>query len=86
MASVQIVVRTAEGSRVLLLEDPVVARAQRGRGLGRRLVEHVIAWGRDAGMTRITLLADQDNGAALTFYDRIGFTKSAIVVRRLSLT
>jgi ribosomal protein S18 acetylase RimI-like enzyme len=36
-------------------------------------------------MARVTLLADQDNAPALAFYDRLGFEKSAMVVRRRML-
>ena len=85
MANALISVSTASGTRVLLLEDVIVAGAHRGRGFGRRLVEHVCAWARDQGMSRVTLLADRDNAAALDFYRRLGFTDSAMVVRRKSL-
>lgn len=85
MANALITVSTARGAPVLLLEDVIVGRAWRGAGLGRRLVEHVCAWAREQGMARVTLLADGDNAAALAFYDRLGFEKSAMVVRRKSL-
>lgn len=85
MANALITVSTAQGGRVLLLEDVIVSRDQRGRDLGRRLVEHVCAWAKSEGMSRVTLLADRDNAAALAFYDRLGFEKSAMVVRRRPL-
>lgn len=85
MANALITVSTALGARVLLLEDVIVRHEQRGAGLGRRLVEHVCAWAQAQGMARVTLLADQDNAAALAFYDRLGFQKSAMVVRRRQL-
>jgi GNAT superfamily N-acetyltransferase len=70
---------------VLLLEDVIVSRAQRGAGLGRRLIEHVCAWAKSQGMGRVTLLADQDNAPALAFYAQLGFAPSAMVVRRKPL-
>lgn len=82
MANALITVSTAQGARVLLLEDVIVSARFRAAGLGRQLVEHVCAWARSEGMTRVTLLADQDNAKALAFYDRLGFEKSAMVVRR----
>jgi GNAT superfamily N-acetyltransferase len=85
MANALITVSTAQGTRVLLLEDVIVSKKHRGSGLGRQLVEHVCAWAREQGMTRVTLLADQDNAKALAFYERLGFAASAMVVRRRRL-
>jgi GNAT superfamily N-acetyltransferase len=85
MANALITVSTAQGAPVLLLEDVIVSRAARGGGLGRRLVEHVCDWARAQGMARVTLLADKDNAKALAFYDRLGFERSAMVVRRKTL-
>lgn len=86
MANALIMVSTAEGGRVLLLEDVIVKASHRGSGAGRRLVEHVLAWARTEGMSRVTLLADQANAAALAFYGRLGFQASAMKVLRKSLT
>lgn len=85
MANALITVSTAQGTRVLLLEDVIVSAKFRTAGLGRLLVDHVCAWAKAEGMTRVTLLADQDNAKALAFYDRLGFEKSAMVVRRKTL-
>ena len=85
MANALIHVSTAEGGPVLLLEDVIVAATHRGRGHGRRLVEHVLDWARESGLSRATLLADRDNRPALDFYRRLGFEESAMVVRRLRL-
>jgi GNAT superfamily N-acetyltransferase len=85
MANALITVSTAQGTRVLLLEDVIVSKNFRAAGLGRQLVEHVCAWAKSEGMTRVTLLADRDNAKALAFYDRLGFAKSAMVVRRRPL-
>lgn len=82
MANALISISTAEGGPVLVLEDVVLAATHRGRGHGRRLVEHVLAWAAAEGISRVTLLADKDNAAALAFYQRLGFEKSAMVVRR----
>ncbi|HEX8989848.1 MAG TPA: GNAT family N-acetyltransferase [Rhodocyclaceae bacterium] len=85
MANALVTVSTAQGTRVLLLEDVVLRADRRGGGLGRKLVEHVCAWARSEGMTRVTLLADKDNAPALAFYERLGFEPSAMVVRRRTL-
>lgn len=85
MANVLITVSTAEGCRVAVLEDVIVSNEYRGKGLGRRLVEQVLWWARAEGMTRVTLLADRDNEAALEFYRKLGFDSSQMVVLRRRL-
>lgn len=82
MANALITVSTAEGGRVVLLEDVIVSRAHRGGGLGRQLVEHVLDWARQQGFSRVTLLADQDNPAAWAFYRKLGFQPSQMGVLR----
>jgi len=85
MANALITVSTAEGGKVLLLEDVIVSRAHRGGGYGRKLIEHVLDWAREHGMTRVTLLADRDNSAALDFYRAQGFELSNMRVLRKPL-
>lgn len=85
MANALITVSTAEGGRVLLLEDLIVGSEYRGMGLGRMLVEHVLAWAKSECMVRVTLLADRDNQAALDFYGKLGFCQSNMRVLRKSL-
>lgn len=82
MANVLITVSTAEGAPVALLEDVIVSAGSRGRGLGRRLLEHVIDWASSAGMARITLLTDADNFRAQATYGRLGFSLSGMRVMR----
>ena len=85
MANALLTVSTSEGGRVLLLEDVIVRSEHRGGGLGRQLVEHVLAWAHEQGMTRVTLLADRDNHPALGFYRRLGFEHSNMLVLRKPL-
>jgi GNAT superfamily N-acetyltransferase len=85
MANALITVSTAQGTRVLLLEDVIVSAKFRATGLGKQLVEHVCTWAKAEGMTRVTLLADEANASALKFYEALRFEKSAMVVRRRGL-
>jgi GNAT superfamily N-acetyltransferase len=82
MANALMTVSTAEGARVVQLEDVIVAAKVRGRGFGGRLVERVVAWAAENGLPRITLLADQNNALALAFYEKMGFRHSAMRVLR----
>ena len=82
MANALFTVSTAEGCRVVLLEDVIVKSAYRGSGLGRQLVEHILAWAAANSLPRVTLLAERDNAPALGFYERLGFEYSAMRVLR----
>ena len=85
MANALFTISTAEGCRVVLLEDVIVKAPHRGTGLGRKLVEHILAWAAANGLPRVTLLADKDNAPALAFYERMGFEYSAMRVLRKSI-
>jgi len=85
MANVLFTVSTALGARVALLEDMVVAPADRGAGVGTSLLAEVIAFARAQGCIRMTLLTDRANEAAQRFYGTQGFVLSSMVPMRLSL-
>lgn len=85
MANALITISTAEGGPVILLEDVIVAGTWRGRGVGGFLIGHVTCWARCNGFLRVTLLADENNTAALRFYGRNGFVHSNMAVLRRGL-
>jgi GNAT superfamily N-acetyltransferase len=85
MASLLFVISTAEGGRVAWLEDVVVVRDRRGTGVGRALVDDVVAASRALGCRRLTLLTDDDNARAQRLYARAGFVRSRMVPMRLKL-
>ena len=51
----------------------------KGKGVGRRLVEHVIAAMQARGVLRIELMAERDNPRAIAFYERLGFRHEGIL-------
>lgn len=79
MCTVQVLVSTAEGGTVGLVEDVVVQPGLRGRGVGRRLLETLGDWCNRRGLTRLQLLADRDNDQALDFYRRLGWEPTRLV-------
>jgi GNAT superfamily N-acetyltransferase len=84
MVTGQLLVSTAEGGPSVLLEDLVLVEPARGGGLGRALVEALEAWARERGATRVQLLVDEENLAALGFYRRIGWRPTQLrALRRL---
>jgi len=82
MCSVQLVVSTAEGGPSGLLEDMVVHPAQRGHGLGGRLLAAAELWAAGKGATRLQLLADKGNAPALEFYRKAGLDGTRMICLR----
>ena len=79
MCTVQLTVSTAEGGPSGLIEDVVVDRAWRGKGIGRALLDQAEAWARSQGASRVQLLADERNAPALDFYVGRGWTLTPMV-------
>ena len=48
----------------------------KGQGIGRKLMEHVIAESKESGKSRIFLWVLEENGAARRFYEANGFRAS----------
>jgi len=82
MATLQILISTAQGGPVGLVEDVVVDESLRGRGIGRLLLEHLEAWAWERGLTRLQLLADSANRSALDFYGRRDWSPTSLVALR----
>ncbi len=56
-----------------LLEDLFVREDARGSGLGRALVEAVVALARERGCRRVELDANDGNAPAIALYESLGF-------------
>jgi GNAT superfamily N-acetyltransferase len=82
MGTAQLLISTAEGGLVALVEDIVVDTQWRGRGIGRMLVSALEQWASLHGATRLQLLADRTNFSALDFYDRIGWRPTRMICLR----
>jgi GNAT superfamily N-acetyltransferase len=85
MANLLYTTSTALGTRVAILEDMVVDKDWRGRGVGSKVLAFAIETVRADGCARITLLSDRENASAHRFYRRFGFTSSAMTPFRLAL-
>ena len=53
----------------------VVAGGQRGKGVGRRLIEAVEEWARDRGLDEVTVRSNVIRPESHPFYERLGFTR-----------
>jgi GNAT superfamily N-acetyltransferase len=60
--------------RVVFIDSMAVTAAQRGKGIGRALLEAASAWGRAKGATNLELTVWEFNRSALAFYERLGLT------------
>lgn len=83
MINLLITISTAEGGFVLLLEDLVVHSDHRGCGYGTRLLNHAIAYAKEKGFLRITLLTDRADANSRQFYKRRGFVESQMLPMRM---
>lgn len=85
MCSAQVLISTAEGGAVAVVEDVVVDEAWRGHGIGTQLLDAVGEWARERGLRRLQLLADRTNEPALAFYARLGWqgTRMMALQKRL---
>lgn len=79
MVTGQEVCSTAEGGPAIWVEDLVVDPGARRGGVGARLLAAIEAWGRGRGATRLQLVADRENDAALAFYARLGWRRTRLV-------
>lgn len=85
MVNILYTISTALGGRVGLLEDMVVSPKCRGQGVGSQLLSHALEFAKSNGCRRITLLTDGSNASAQRFYQRHGFSCSAMTVFRAQL-
>ncbi|MFU8788667.1 MAG: GNAT family N-acetyltransferase [Methylobacter sp.] len=83
LCSLQILISTAEGGAVGLLEDLVVAADFRHQGIGTKLLAEAVNWSEQQGLKRLQLLADKNNSAALGFYQRQGWQSTQLLCLRL---
>lgn len=73
---------TALGGKVAILEDLIIDKEHRNKGLGTKLIKHAISHCQNNDYKRITLLTDITNKNAQKFYSKMGFEASSMVVMR----
>lgn len=82
MCTAQILISTAEGGVVALIEDMVVDRRYRKMGIGRKLLKAIYEWAVKHGVKRLQLLADRTNFSALEFYNAMGWHPTQLICLR----
>jgi ribosomal protein S18 acetylase RimI-like enzyme len=82
MCSVQKLISTAQGGPVALLEDLIISEQHRGSGIGTKLMSEVFNWCRKENLSRVQLLADNENTRALKFYRGKGYNRTKLICLR----
>lgn len=79
MCTVLIIISTAEGGYVGLVEDMVVKKAYARKNVGRQLLTAIEQWAQSQGLTRLQLLADKNNQPALAFYEKMAWQHTQLI-------
>jgi len=85
MTTVQTLISTAEGGRVGVVEDVIVAPGERGQGIGTRLLDSVVSWSKKKGLKRLQILSDRENIPALDFYHHRNWDGTRLICLRKPL-
>ena len=71
-----------QGAELALLEAVRVASALRGQGVGQRMIEWAMDQARARGCAHIELMSHGSRTAAQRFYERLGFARSHVGMKR----
>jgi GNAT superfamily N-acetyltransferase len=82
MCTLQILISTAEGGEVGLVEDVVVKKEFRCQGIGTLLLKTVEAWAAKSKLSRLQLLKDKTNLPAIQFYKKVKWQPTMMVCMR----
>lgn len=85
MASVQLLISTAEGAPSGWIEDVILQPQSRGQGVGSQLLGAIENWCQARGATRLQLVYDGENSPALSFYQKFGFAPTKLKLLTKSL-
>jgi GNAT superfamily N-acetyltransferase len=85
MATVQLLISTAEGGLSAQIEDVVVLHDSRKMGIGSQLLEVCQVWSIERGALRMQLSADDRNVRAKKFYIQNGWICSEMRIFRKKL-
>jgi len=64
------------------VEELIVTRSQRRRGVARALMEAVEAWAREAGARIVTLDTHVTNATTRALYDALGYREVGVILLR----
>jgi ribosomal protein S18 acetylase RimI-like enzyme len=79
MGTLQKRISTVSGCQSGILEDIVVDKNYRGKGIGNGIIEILLDQAMKMKMSTVTLAADKDNHTALRFYQNRGFNTTNLI-------
>jgi GNAT superfamily N-acetyltransferase len=82
MCSAQTLISTAEGAKSAMIEDMVVKDGFRGLGVGKLIMDEIVAWAKKNNITRLQLLAENSNNRAIWFYRKNSWEKTGLICLR----
>jgi GNAT superfamily N-acetyltransferase len=82
MLTAQTNISTAEGGIAAVLEDMVIEKSLRGKGIGKQLMQAMKQWAIEKGIKRLQLLADKTNTPALAYYNKLGWKETKMFCLR----
>jgi len=82
MCTLQVLISTAEGGEVGLVEDVVVKKQFRCQGIGRLLLNEMEKWASEAKLLRLQLLTDKTNLPAIQFYQKMNWQPTLLICMR----
>jgi GNAT superfamily N-acetyltransferase len=65
------------GGRIAVLDEVFVMPSHRGRGIGTRAIQAIVAWARAGGYRFAMLEVNDRNARARALYERLGFVAQA---------
>jgi GNAT superfamily N-acetyltransferase len=82
MITAQVVISTAEGANSALIEDMVISKNSRRKGIGSKLICAMASWCKACGIGRMQLLVYKDNLHAVRFYRNMGWRPTQLLAYR----
>lgn len=72
--------RHEEAKRAVLISKLYLLPSHHGKGIGRRMLDHVKDDAQKAGARTLSLFVNKNNRKAIAAYERFGFVKAEVVV------
>lgn len=82
MCTIQVLISTAEGGEVGLVEDVVVTKHLRTQGIGHQLLNTMENWANERGLLRLQLLIDKTNLPSIQFYKKMKWKSTKLICMR----